>query len=260
MSGLTDHHGERLPVGVLTGFLGSGKTTLLRQWLQDSPAGDCGAHQRIRGRGAGPSAGGPHRRRHGAAGQRLRLLRHTRRTQGRFVAPAPAPPARRAAAFSKGADGDHGLAAPGPVIATLIGDAQLRQIFRPAFISTVVDALHAPWQQSRRPEWLAQVAAADRLYLSKTDLATPQQAEAQRAQLAQINPGQHRHLRPWRSGTACLADAGIPCSANRLAGTRHCRRRAAAGASARARVCTQAPRRSAWNLTARWTGAFSPCG
>ena len=37
MSGLTDHHGERLPVGVLTGFLGSGKTTLLRQWLQDSP-------------------------------------------------------------------------------------------------------------------------------------------------------------------------------------------------------------------------------
>src|SRR5256885_15597129 len=45
-----------------------------------------------------------------------------------------------------------GLAAPGPVIATLIGDAQLRQIFRPAFISTVVDALHAPWQQSRRPD------------------------------------------------------------------------------------------------------------
>src|SRR5256885_8471000 len=30
--------------------------------------------------------------------------------------------------------------------------------------------------------------SADRLYLSKTDLATPQQAEAQRAQLAQINP------------------------------------------------------------------------
>jgi G3E family GTPase len=80
-----------------------------------------------------------------------------------------------------------GLAAPGPVIATLIGDAQLRQVFRPAFVATVVDALHAD-THAQRPEWQAQVAAADRLYLSKTDLARPQDAEALRAQLARLNP------------------------------------------------------------------------
>ncbi|KFJ09243.1 hypothetical protein DR66_1322 [Delftia acidovorans] len=189
MSGLTDHHGERLPVGVLTGFLGSGKTTLLRQWLQDSPAGETavlinefgavGLDHLLVGRVDADTVlldnGCVCCAIRGELKDALWRL-HQRRLRGEL------PPFQRVLMETTG------LAAPGPVIATLIGDAQLRQIFRPAFISTVVDALHAPWQQSRRPEWLAQVAAADRLYLSKTDLATPQQAQAQRAQLAQINP------------------------------------------------------------------------
>lgn len=178
----------RLPVGVLTGFLGSGKTSLLKRWLHGDGAGETAVLINEFG------AVGLDHLLVGRIDADMLLLDngciccairgelrdalwrlHQRHVQGDL------PPLRRVLIETTG------LAAPGPVIATLIGDAQLRQVLRPAFIATVVDALHAA-RQAQRPEWQAQVAAADRLYLSKTDLATPQAADALRSELARLNP------------------------------------------------------------------------
>ncbi len=186
---MTDIAFDVLPVGILTGFLGSGKTTLLRRWLQGSGAadtavlinefGDVGLDHLLVGaidadtvlldngciccsiRGELKDA-------------LMRLF--SRRQRGEL------PPFRRVVIETTG------LATPGPVLATLLGDAQLRHHFRPAFVSTVVDAVHAEQQHALHPEWTAQVAAADTLWLSKTDLVSAEQAAALRAMLEGLNP------------------------------------------------------------------------
>lgn len=180
---------SRLPVGVLTGFLGSGKTTLLKRWLYGASAGQTavlinefgavGLDHLLVGRIDADTvlldSGCICCAIRGELKDALWRL-YQRRQRGELPA------------FQRVMIETTGLAAPGPVIATLIGDAQLRQGLRPAFVCTVVDALHAGWQQARHPEWLAQVAAADRLYLSKADLASRQQALVQREALARLNP------------------------------------------------------------------------
>ena len=61
-------------------------------------------------------------------------------------------------------------------------------------VLTVVDALHGDGALDRHPEARRQAALADRLALSKTDLAGP--AEALRPRLAALNPGAPLVLAP----------------------------------------------------------------
>jgi len=56
-------------------------------------------------------------------------------------------------------------------------------------VVTVVDALHGAAQLDAQPEALRQVAVADRLVLSKTDLAGTEDVAALRGRLARLNPG-----------------------------------------------------------------------
>jgi G3E family GTPase len=186
---MTDIAFDVLPVGILTGFLGSGKTTLLRRWLHaDSTAdtavlinefGDVGLDHLLVGAIDADTVlldnGCICCSIRGELKEALMRL-FSRRQRGELPA------------FRRVVIETTGLATPGPVLATLLGDAQLRHHFRPAFVSTVVDAVHAGRQQALHPEWTAQVAAADTLWLSKTELVTAEQAEALRTNLQRLNP------------------------------------------------------------------------
>jgi G3E family GTPase len=81
-----------------------------------------------------------------------------------------------------------GVADPGPVANALVSDALLRAEFRLAAIVTTVDAMHAGRQIGREPEALRQIALADVLILTKTDLGPAAATAALDAQLAALNP------------------------------------------------------------------------
>ncbi len=81
-----------------------------------------------------------------------------------------------------------GLADPAPILATLMSDVTAATKYRLDGIVTVVDAVHAAGQMDAHPEAARQVAVADRIVLSKTDLATADDVAALRARIARINP------------------------------------------------------------------------
>ena len=64
-----------------------------------------------------------------------------------------------------------GLADPAPVIATLMHDRQLVQQYALAGVVTVIDVVTGEATLDRHPEAVRQAALADRVVLSKTDLA-----------------------------------------------------------------------------------------
>jgi G3E family GTPase len=82
-----------------------------------------------------------------------------------------------------------GLADPGPVAQTLLMDDVLRERLRLDGIVTVVDALHILDQLGAQAEAAEQVAFADLIVLSKTDLVTPAAVAAVTARLRSANPG-----------------------------------------------------------------------
>jgi len=80
-----------------------------------------------------------------------------------------------------------GLADPGPILYTLAGEPVVRHHFRLDNVITTVDAVNALLHLSRNPEGIKQVAAADRLVITKTDLASPSQAAAVFEALRRLN-------------------------------------------------------------------------
>lgn len=66
-----------------------------------------------------------------------------------------------------------GLADPGPIIQTLITDSMLNAHYRIDGVVTLVDAVNALDQLAESPEAERQVALADRLFITKEDLADP---------------------------------------------------------------------------------------
>jgi G3E family GTPase len=82
-----------------------------------------------------------------------------------------------------------GLADPAPILYTLSGEPVVRHHYRLCNVITTIDAVNAEVHLSRNPEGLKQVAVADRLVITKTDLATSDDASAVRATLERLNPG-----------------------------------------------------------------------
>jgi G3E family GTPase len=78
-----------------------------------------------------------------------------------------------------------GLADPAPILHTLMGEAAR---YRLDGVVTVVDAVNAAAEMDAQPEAVRQVAVADRLVLTKTDLAAPAQVAALTARLRRLNP------------------------------------------------------------------------
>jgi G3E family GTPase len=80
-----------------------------------------------------------------------------------------------------------GLADPAPILHALMGDAVLAERLALAGVATTVDAVNAPATLAREREAVKQVAVADQLILTKTDLL-PGTADELEGRLRRINP------------------------------------------------------------------------
>jgi G3E family GTPase len=100
-----------------------------------------------------------------------------------------------------------GLAEPAPILATLMTDPVVASAYQLDGVVTVVDAVAGAINLAERPEAMRQLAVADRIVLTKTDLADP--APLLR-RIETINPG--APLIVARHGTidaAAILNAGL---------------------------------------------------
>ncbi|RKT49687.1 G3E family GTPase [Azonexus fungiphilus] len=103
-----------------------------------------------------------------------------------------------------------GLADPAPVIFTLMEDFFIAERFRTDGVVTVVDATHIHSQLALHPEPVKQIAMADRLLLSKCDLASPSELSAVSATLCRINPSAPQiYVRRGELAAASISHCGL---------------------------------------------------
>lgn len=81
-----------------------------------------------------------------------------------------------------------GLADPVPIIHAIISDSMLAAHYRLDGVVTLVDAVNGNFALAHMPEAVKQVAVADRLVMTKTDLASTESVGALQAQLRAVNP------------------------------------------------------------------------
>ncbi|MDB5373271.1 MAG: cobalamin synthesis protein/P47K [Belnapia sp.] len=177
-----------IPVTVLTGFLGAGKTTLLNRLLRHPDLADTAVlinefgeigldHllvERLDGDTVLLNAGCL------CCTVRGDLVRALRDLAGRI---AGGQPIRRVVVETTG------LADPAPILQTLMSDPHLLARFRLDGVVTLVDAATGMATLDAQPEAVKQAAVADRLVLTKTDLATPETVSALWTRLRALNPG-----------------------------------------------------------------------
>ncbi len=176
-------------VDVLTGFLGSGKTTLLRRLLSTPALADTAV--RINELG---DVGIDHLlvetldddvvllpsgciccTLRGDLAQAIRDL-HARRATGTV------PHFRRLVIETTG------LADPTPILSTVLHEPMLRHQFALGQVITTVDGVTGLADLDRHPETIKQAAVADRLVITKRDLAAPATLAALSRALRAINP------------------------------------------------------------------------
>ena len=103
-----------------------------------------------------------------------------------------------------------GLADPAPVIYTILEDFFVAERFRIDGVVTVVDATHILRQLAQHAEPVKQIAMADRLLLSKCDLATPEQLAEVSRTLTRLNPSAAQiYVRRGEVAVASLLDCGL---------------------------------------------------
>jgi G3E family GTPase len=173
---------KRLPVALVTGFLGSGKTTLISSLLGHASMGETAVivnelgevaidhHllRRVDERTVLLSSGCVCCALRGDLADELRDLL-ARRDAGELPA------------FERVVVETTGLASPAPIVSTLLSEPLVKHHYRLEAVVTTVDAQHG----LRHDESVRQAAAADRLVVTKTDLADP---AAVTARLRRLNP------------------------------------------------------------------------
>src|ERR1700732_4594015 len=167
-----DRSAERLPVSLITGFLGSGKTTLLNRLVQRPELADSAVIINEFGEIAldhllvAPVAGETVVLASGCLccavrGDLQDTLRRLLVERDRGEVPA----------FSRVLIETSGLADPAPVVQLFLNNPLLGHDLRLDTVVATVDGVGGFGQIEQYPEALKQVAIADRLLVTKTDLA-----------------------------------------------------------------------------------------
>ena len=186
---------DPLPVSVITGFLGSGKTTLLSRLIRRdgmertavviNEFGEVGLdHELV----AASSDENVMVMDSGCIccsirGELAETLRDLFGRRAREEIPA----------FDRVVIETTGLADPAPVLHTLMADPMVATCFRLDSVLATVDGVHGDGQLNRHEESLKQAAMADRLLLTKTDIAGEDGVSALEDRLAGINPSAPRY-------------------------------------------------------------------
>lgn len=179
----------RIPLTLLTGFLGSGKTTLLARLLRHPEMGETAVivnelgevgidHHlltRVDERTVLLDSGCLCCTLRGDLADELRSL-VDRRDAGEI------PHFRRVAVETTG------LAEPAPILFTLLTDKVVRAHYRLDAVVTTVDAVNGLDQLERQPEAVKQAAVADRLVVTKADIAAAGAPERLAVRLREVNP------------------------------------------------------------------------
>jgi G3E family GTPase len=81
-----------------------------------------------------------------------------------------------------------GLADPAPILHTIYAHPVLQHHFSVDLVLTTVDAINGDLHLDRNPESIKQVAAADKVVVTKTDVAEPNSVRGLISRLGAINP------------------------------------------------------------------------
>ena len=179
---------EPLPLNVLTGFLGAGKTTLLNCLLKDKALADTAVIINEFGEVALDHLLVEY------IGDNMVLLQSgclCCTMRGDLVDALETllrDLDNRRCTFRRVLLETTGLADPAPVLHTAMAHPYLVQRYRLDGVVTVVDCVNGEATLDAHAEAVKQAAVADRIVLSKTDLATPEQRERIVARLRALNP------------------------------------------------------------------------
>ncbi|MEL6766606.1 MAG: GTP-binding protein [Pseudomonadota bacterium] len=189
---MTETQDDRVPVTLLTGFLGSGKTTLLNHLLRDPHAGRIAVIMNEFG-----DVGLDHDLieevtedivlmhagclccsiRGDLAKTMVHLL--SRKKRGELT-------------FERVVIETTGIADPGPILNTMVTDRMIAPYFRADGVVTLADAATGPHTLDTQFEAVSQVAMADLIVLTKTDLVTADALERFEERLEGINGSARR--------------------------------------------------------------------